>query len=118
MVLLFVAVSTYALVFPLRKRAVAFGTWFDQNPKKGFLLGYLVAACVALTLPPCFLVLAVGRDPSIRHVSTTYMPVWDRGQYRIDYGVLLIEELALACLAGAGLLVHNAVRVGAPTRRQ
>jgi hypothetical protein len=116
--LLFSVLAVYIVTFPLRGRLVAVGLWFDHSLEAGVLVLYLLFAASLLLEPPCIEVLTAHRYMrEEQHVFTVYRPLWDRGEDRIDYGVLVTEQFALAALSGATYVGYCAFRKRRPWQR-
>jgi len=103
----------YLLAFRFRSATYAAGLLFASNPEKGFLALFLFSIVPLLCIPPCQLVRTYGGYEGlarIQRIDSSYLPLWSRGLYQIDYGALLIEIFALAACFGAGYLIFCAIR--------
>ena len=99
---------------PVRKQFAKALRWFADNPEAGILALYLLIAAMLLLEPPCIEMVrdypASARYWYAQHSFGVYLRLWDRGEARIGYGTLVIEQLARAALTGATYLGYCAFR--------
>ncbi|MEO6802084.1 MAG: hypothetical protein ABI197_02430 [Granulicella sp.] len=91
------ALSVYLVLFPLR-RLISNG--FQQLIKiyMPVVAGtYLLATAALLIFPPCELISENSYGATVRE----HLLLWQRGNYTLDYGALILEELAIFALASA-----------------